>query len=68
MLAPWQPLLEWWFGWGTSAQAVADEKSTLCSASTTMPMPMRCLATWSSTPWRAGSMNGSKARRAGWAC
>jgi len=29
MLAPWQPLLEWWFGWGTSAQAVADEKSTL---------------------------------------
>ena len=27
MLAPWQPLLEWWFGWGTSAQAVADEKS-----------------------------------------
>lgn len=29
MLAPWQPLLEWWFGWGSSAQAVADEKSTL---------------------------------------
>jgi len=29
MLAPWQPLLEWWFGWGTSPQAVADEKSTL---------------------------------------
>jgi len=28
MLAPWQPLLEWWFGWGTSPQAVADEKST----------------------------------------
>ncbi|WP_110972311.1 DUF924 family protein [Pseudomonas huaxiensis] len=29
MLAPWQPLLEWWFGWGTSPQTVADEKSTL---------------------------------------
>ncbi|MNJ55094.1 hypothetical protein D3C77_505680 [compost metagenome] len=29
MLAPWQPLLEWWFGWGTSPQDVADEKSTL---------------------------------------
>ncbi|MDZ5604136.1 DUF924 family protein [Pseudomonas sp. RP23018S] len=29
MLAPWQPLLEWWFGWGVNAQAVADEKSTL---------------------------------------
>ena len=29
MLAPWQPLLECWFGWGTSPQAVADEKSTL---------------------------------------
>lgn len=28
MLAPWQPLLEWWFGWGTSPQAVADEKSS----------------------------------------
>lgn len=29
MLAPWQPLLEWWFGWGSSAQAVADEKNVL---------------------------------------
>ncbi|WP_442110442.1 DUF924 family protein [Pseudomonas sp. NUPR-001] len=29
MLAPWQPLLEWWFGWGTSPQSVADEKKTL---------------------------------------
>lgn len=29
MLAPWQPLLEWWFGWGANAQAVADEKNTL---------------------------------------
>ncbi|NBA94119.1 DUF924 family protein [Pseudomonas sp. R5(2019)] len=29
MLAPWQPLLEWWFGSGTSPQDVADEKSTL---------------------------------------
>ncbi|WP_459206946.1 DUF924 family protein [Pseudomonas sp. MLB6B] len=29
MLAPWQPLLEWWFGWGTTAQAVADEKGLL---------------------------------------
>ena len=29
MLAPWQPLLEWWFGWGSSPQAVADEKSSL---------------------------------------
>nr|WP_314876762.1 DUF924 family protein [uncultured Pseudomonas sp.] len=29
MLAPWQPLLEWWFGPGKSPQAVADEKSTL---------------------------------------
>ena len=27
MLAPWQPLLEWWFGWGTSAQAVAEEST-----------------------------------------
>ncbi|MDD0977233.1 DUF924 family protein [Pseudomonas fontis] len=29
MLAPWQPLLEWWFGWGASPQDVADEKSSL---------------------------------------
>lgn len=29
MLAPWQPLLEWWFGWGKNPQDVADEKSTL---------------------------------------
>ena len=29
MLAPWQPLLEWWFGWGVNAQAVVDEKNTL---------------------------------------
>lgn len=29
MLAPWQPLLEWWFGWGSNPQAVADEKSSL---------------------------------------
>ncbi|MBA1204883.1 DUF924 domain-containing protein [Pseudomonas capeferrum] len=28
MLAPWQPLLAWWFGWGRSPQDVADEKST----------------------------------------
>ncbi len=68
MLAPWQPLLEWWFGWGTSAQAVADEKSTLWFGKHYDAEAHALFGDLVEHAWRVGSKSGSKARRAGWAC
>ena len=53
MLAPWQPLLEWWFGWGSSPRPWLTRRARCGSASTMTMKPVSISASWSSMPWPA---------------